>query len=560
MAEQFLDFIWDETKGGWVPFGQSAISVARNQVFPREIINIANSTRISQFGLEVLRIPAKSWQQEGGKQQFVGITPISPEEEPDTKLKIEDIVEKVPNAAAAYERWRTSEAPLQVRTPGEPGLVTSRGIKTEGVGKGVKDFVKGLFKTNAIPVEINAPLPGDPEYIVPGGLATTGVTPSTTEQQVATTAPTFMADLPALQGRTVGKGVPMRPTVGATIGYQTILPNLDEDDRGVFTFNGVDSILLPQRNSQLSTPVNLNTFENVTLYNLPSEEVVQYQKQFKLKETGRMDSALATKITERAKAASLENIRRLNPDVQDKTQVSWEDAALGIALSSGAGGTGAIKGPTPEQIKAYTRSVKIKSNELGVDLDEATLRGIVNSFARGEITSENLDEVIVRRGTIDFGQPLKGAVAEQMAALKQSAAAYGIQYNDDWYRTSILNVLKGKADVETYNQQIKDLAKSQYPTLAAQIDAGYTVQSIASPYISTMSQILELNPGEITLYDDTIRRALTGINDQNQPSLKPLWEFERDLKKDERWRYTKNAEQDLMGTGIKLLRSFGLVS
>jgi hypothetical protein len=271
-----------------------------------------------------------------------------------------------------------------------------------------------------------------------------------------------------------------------------------------------------------------------------------------------MDGDLRDKIFERAKAASRENFFRLNPEVQDKTQISWEDAASGKALSQGAGG-GGVKGPTPEQIKAYTRSVQIKANELGVDLDKATLSGIVNSFARGEITSENLDEVIVRRGSIDFGQPLKGKVAEQMAALKQSAAAYGINYNDDWYRTSVLNILKGKTNAETYNQQIKDLAKSQYPTLAAQIDAGYTVQAIASPYISTMSQILELNPGEITLYDDTIRRALTGINEQNQPALKPLWQFEQDLRKDERWRYTKNAEQDLMGTGIKLLRNFGLV-
>jgi hypothetical protein len=74
-----------------------------------------------------------------------------------------------------------------------------------------------------------------------------------------------------------------------------------------------------------------------------------------------------------------------------------------------------------------------------------------------------------------------------------------------------------------------------------------------------MSQVLELNPGEITLYDDTIKRALTNINEQNQPTLKPLWQFEQDLRKDERWRYTKNAEEDLMGTGITLLRNFGLI-
>jgi hypothetical protein len=559
MAEQFLYFVWDETKDGWVPFSQSAISLAGNKVFPKRIIDIPNAKRVSQFGLEALQIPVTEWKKEGGKSSFEPITPISPNQEPETKLKLQDVIGLVPSAASAYEKWRTSETPLQVGTPGEPGLITSQGIKTKGVAKNVTEFVKNIFSTNAIPVEINAPLPGEPNYVAPGGLATTGRTQPT----VATTKPSPMADLlggaPAGQGKFgPQRGVPMRPTVGASISYQSILQNIDEDNAGIFTYNNVDSILLPQRGGQLSTPVDLNRFKNVTLFNLPPEEVIKYQKKFKFKETGRMDSALATKITDLATQASRENILRLNPEVQDKTQISWEDAVLGDVLSSAAGG-GGVKGPTPEQIKAYTRSIKIKANEIGVDLDDATLKNIVNSFARGEIASENLDEVIVRRGTIDFGQPLKGKVAEQMAALKQSAAAYGINYNDDWYRTSVLNILKGKSDVETYNQQIKDLAKSQYPTLAAQIDAGYTVQAIASPYISTMSQILELNPGEITLYDDTIRRALTGINEQNQPALKPLWQFEQDLRKDERWRYTKNAEQDLMGTGIKLLRNFGLV-
>jgi hypothetical protein len=383
-------------------------------------------------------------------------------------------------------------------------------------------------------------------------------------QETSTQDP--MADLyggaPARQGALRGRQTPGSSMLGGSNLYNTLQVNAELDNNqptGIFTYAGKDSLLLARTTGDVSAPIDAERFRNVTLYNLPPEEVAKYQRSFKLKETGVMDGVLADKIFERAKAASRENFFRLNPEVQDKTQISWEDATSGKALSQGAG-SGRGAGPSAEQIKAYTRSIKIKSNELGVDLDDATLKNIVNSFARGEIASENLDEVIVRRGTIDFTQPLKGTVAEQMAALKQSAAAYGIQYNDDWYRTSVLNILKGNSDVETYNQQIKDLAKSQYPTLAAQIDAGYTVQAIASPYISAMSQVLELNPGEITLYDDTIKRALTNINEQNQPTLKPLWQFEQDLRKDERWRYTKNAEEDLMGTGIKLLRNFGLVS
>jgi hypothetical protein len=74
-----------------------------------------------------------------------------------------------------------------------------------------------------------------------------------------------------------------------------------------------------------------------------------------------------------------------------------------------------------------------------------------------------------------------------------------------------------------------------------------------------MSQILEINPEAINVNDQTIKKALLNITPEGQPSVKPLWQFEQDLRKDERWRYTKNAEQELMGTGIRLLRNFGLV-
>jgi hypothetical protein len=37
----------------------------------------------------------------------------------------------------------------------------------------------------------------------------------------------------------------------------------------------------------------------------------------------------------------------------------------------------------------------------------------------------------------------------------------------------------------------------------------------------------------------------------------PLWQFERDLKKDERYKYTKNAQNEYIGTGYEVLRTLG---
>ncbi len=92
---------------------------------------------------------------------------------------------------------------------------------------------------------------------------------------------------------------------------------------------------------------------------------------------------------------------------------------------------------------------------------------------------------------------------------------------------------------------------------ATQIDAGLTTKQAASPYIQSMASILELDPNAVNLDDPTIAKALTGVNEQGTPTVMPLWQFERELKKDSRWRYTKNAQDELLGTGMQVLRDLG---
>ena len=104
------------------------------------------------------------------------------------------------------------------------------------------------------------------------------------------------------------------------------------------------------------------------------------------------------------------------------------------------------------------------------------------------------------------------------------------------------------------------MAKSKYPTLAKQIDAGRNVRDLASPYIQTMSQILELSPDAINVDDFYINQALTGLDAEGNPKQKPLWEFQQQLRQDPRWNYTRNAQDSLMDTARKVLQDFGLVS
>lgn len=49
------------------------------------------------------------------------------------------------------------------------------------------------------------------------------------------------------------------------------------------------------------------------------------------------------------------------------------------------------------------------------------------------------------------------------------------------------------------------------------------VADLASPYMQSMGNILEVNPGELDLFNPTIRKALQATDDKGQPTSKPLW-------------------------------------
>ena len=236
----------------------------------------------------------------------------------------------------------------------------------------------------------------------------------------------------------------------------------------------------------------------------------------------------------------------------DPTQSVWDTLAYIAKGKIGGDGTG----PSSKDIKNKRETVRLLATELGVELSEEQINDLGYQFAAGNFDATSIRPRIAKIGNINFSL---GEAAKTIDALKTTAAEYGVSYSQDWFNQSAKDVLLGNVDNDSLTQAIKDLAKSRYPTLAKQIDAGYSVRQIASPYIQTMGNVLEINPNDITLDDPTIKRAFTSLDAEGQPMTKPLWEFEKELRQDERWRFTKNAQQDLMGTARKVLQDFGLV-
>lgn len=210
-----------------------------------------------------------------------------------------------------------------------------------------------------------------------------------------------------------------------------------------------------------------------------------------------------------------------------------------------------------QSLSNIVRSVKRTATRYGISLSDKEARNLAAQSVNQGWDAATLAEEVARKGRVEG---LTGDAAKTVDDLREYATNFGVQYNDDWYNNVVKSVLEGKESIETFQNLIRDTAKSRYAGFANQIDAGLNVKQAASPYLQSMSSILEIDPNGISLNDPTITKALTSVDTEGKPAVTPIWQFERDLKKDPRWRFTKNAQEELIGTGMQVLRDFGLVS
>jgi hypothetical protein len=245
-----------------------------------------------------------------------------------------------------------------------------------------------------------------------------------------------------------------------------------------------------------------------------------------------------------------------------KTQDDWE-AAIARAQRAGVDldvvlATDALNNPdiaaSAQSLSNIVRSVQRTAIKYGIKLSDREIKNIATQAVQQGWDAATLAEEVARKGRLEG---TTGEAAKAIDDLREYANAYGIQYNDDWYANATKAVLEGRESLDTFQNTIRDTAKSRYGGFAGQIDAGLTTKQAASPYIQSMASILEIDPNSIGLNDPTLTKALTAVNEQGAPTVVPLWQFERDLKNDERYKYTKNAQNEYIGTGYEVLRTLG---
>lgn len=208
-------------------------------------------------------------------------------------------------------------------------------------------------------------------------------------------------------------------------------------------------------------------------------------------------------------------------------------------------------------------SIQALSHQLGMNLTEQQLQAIsTHAMLTGNTSNQQwLTTEISRRedysGVKNLGS-LAGSMASTATQLQQLARSYGMHWTPAQIAERAQNVVSGRTTLDTYQSDVVQWAQSAFPGLKEQLQAGQTLAQLADPYVQSMSQILEINPGSLDVYTPKIRQALQGIPDKTgQRVPMSLVDFEKQVRQDPRWQYTQNAKDTMSSLLLKVGADWG---
>lgn len=205
--------------------------------------------------------------------------------------------------------------------------------------------------------------------------------------------------------------------------------------------------------------------------------------------------------------------------------------------------------------KLATRKSLVTS---GLKMDAKLFEGLAQTAYDSGMNEDQLKQLIVSSNLVTgYG----GNVIGSTDALKSIANSYGVsKYLDDKYwNQKSQDLFLGITTTQDIENEIKNIAASAFPAYADQIKAGISMDASSSSYKSAIASILEVDPNSVTYEDPRLRAALQYVGPDGKPAIKPLWQFEKELRMSPEWAYTNNGRTTIDNLTYKVFSDMGVI-
>jgi hypothetical protein len=185
------------------------------------------------------------------------------------------------------------------------------------------------------------------------------------------------------------------------------------------------------------------------------------------------------------------------------------------------------------------------------------MKGIALQAIQNNWSDAQLDSYLSTKSDLIFTGG--GAIGSFLDRVNQTAYLYGINLDNNLKKainTSLLDPLDGR-DAQYWINSVKQMAidAPQNKPFAESLKAGKSLYEVTANYRNQMANLLEVDGSNIT-WDDLMNKVIVG----DTGNARTFADFNKALKQDPLWQYTRNAKETYSNMALDLGRTFGFVS
>jgi len=234
-----------------------------------------------------------------------------------------------------------------------------------------------------------------------------------------------------------------------------------------------------------------------------------------------------------------------------KYGVPPEELTRRLNQVGGAGGGGVNKA---NQIANLSAAISDMAKQYGIGFTPEQVTTIAALAQKNDWSTAQIVDELTKN--VDWYQLNAGTLKTSLEDFKTVGKQYLVNLDDSTSRNWALAVARGEMTSETVQQSIREAAKIANPWLAQYIDQGLNPIDVLAANRDSIARGLEIDSNSLDLMDQNVINMMTTL-DNGVRRLANQSELTNNIRNDSRWKNTQTAKQVSAGVASMLSGIFG---